>query len=273
MPSAKAMARCTTFIAFLTGAEYTLQPLATTAAPSLVFDRVSLSFEATPLFSALSMDIEGGRCSCILGPSGCGKSTLLRLVSGSKALPFTGEVRISSDEGTQCNSAWMSQNDLLLPWFSLLDNILLGSKLRREKTTELRARARGLISKAGLAGYEDSFPTALSGGMRQRGALLRTLMEERSVLLMDEPFSALDALTRAKLQDLTASMTRGATVLLVTHDPMEALRMGHRIIVLSRRPARVKKTIDLDGRPPRQVDDPEIHRHYSTLLNELMDGR
>lgn len=215
------------------------------------------------------MHLEGGRCSCILGPSGCGKSTLLRLVSGSTALPFTGQVRICGY--TRHNSAWMSQSDLLLPWFSLLDNVLLGSRLRREKSIELRQRARTLIAKAGLAGYEDSFPAALSGGMRQRGALLRTLMEERSVLLMDEPFSALDALTRARLQDLSASMTRGATVLLVTHDPMEALRMGHRIIVLSGRPARVKKTIDLDGIPPRQVDDPEIRRHYRILLTELMD--
>lgn len=239
-------------------------------APAIVFDRVSLSFGAAPLFNELSMHLAGGRCSCILGPSGCGKSTLLRLVSGSTALPYTGKVRISSD--TRHNCAWMSQNDLLLPWFSLLDNILLGARLRRETSEQLRRRARRLIASAGLAGYEDSFPASLSGGMRQRGALLRTLMEQRPVLLMDEPFSALDALTRAKLQDLSAAMTRGATVLLVTHDPMEALRMGHRIFVLSGRPARVKKTIDLDGTPPRQIDDPEILRYYGRLLNELMGG-
>lgn len=239
-------------------------------APAIVFDRVSLSFGADPLFNELSMHLEGGRCSCILGPSGCGKSTLLRLVSGSIALPFSGRVRICSE--TRHNCAWMSQNDLLLPWFSLLDNILLGSRLRREESAELRTKARTLIARAGLAGYEDSFPASLSGGMRQRGALLRTLMEERPVLLMDEPFSALDALTRARLQDVSASMTSDATVLLVTHDPMEALRMGHRIIVLSGRPARVKKTIDLDGTPPRRVDDPEIQRHYARLLTELMGG-
>ena len=120
----------------------------------------------------------------------------------------------------------MGQNDLLLPWLSLLDNILLGAKLRNEETVALQSKARFLMAEAGLTGYEDALPATLSGGMRQRGALLRTLMEERPVLLMDEPFSALDALARMKLQNLSAQLTRKATVLLVTHDPMEALRMG-----------------------------------------------
>ena len=108
--------------------------------------------------------------------------------------------------------AWMGQKDLLLPWFSLLDNVLLGARLRREITPRKREKARSLIHEAGLAGSEHLLPASLSGGMRQRAALLRTLMEERPVILMDEPFSALDALTRLRLQNLAADMTAGAKI-------------------------------------------------------------
>lgn len=240
-------------------------------APAIIFDKVSLSLDDKPLFSNLSMTIEGGQCTCILGPSGCGKSTLLRMISGTTSFPYQGTIRIASTTAENGKIAWMSQNDLLLPWFSLLDNVLLGAKLRNEESAALRSRARELMGEAGLAGYEDALPATLSGGMRQRGALLRTLMEERPVLLMDEPFSALDALARMKLQNLSAKLTRKATVLLVTHDPMEALRMGHKILVLSKRPAHVKSVLSLTGIPPRNVDDPEIQAHFSLLLDQLMD--
>jgi len=240
-------------------------------APSVTFDKVSLVLGNTPLFDNLSMTVEGGQCTCVLGPSGCGKSTLLRMISGTTSLPYRGTIRIESEAVEHCKIAWMSQNDLLLPWFSLLDNILLGAKLRNEESAALRSEARHLMGEAGLAGYEDAMPATLSGGMRQRGALLRTLMEKRSVLLMDEPFSALDALARMKLQNLSAKLTRKATVLLVTHDPMEALRIGHKILVLSKKPPHVKSVVSLKGNPPRNVDDPEIRAHFSVLLSQLMD--
>ncbi len=240
-------------------------------APAIVLDQVSLSLGEEPLFDKLSMTIEGGRCTCILGPSGCGKSTLLRLISGSPSLCYEGTIRGAVETEEHGKIAWMSQNDLLLPWLSLLDNILLGAKLRNEESATLRDQARQLMVEAGLVGYENALPANLSGGMRQRGALLRTLMERRPVLLMDEPFSALDALARMKLQDLSARLTRHATVLLVTHDPMEALRLGHTIVVLSRRPARVKSIITVAGNSPRNVDDPQIQAHFSVLLRQLMD--
>ncbi len=147
----------------------TLQPesaIQSTRAPAIVFDRVSLSFDGNPLFKDLSMTIDGGKCTCILGPSGCGKSTLLRLVSGTNTLPYSGRVRICSESGNNGHdkTAWMSQNDLLLPWFSLLDNILLGSKLRKAESQELREQAYTLLTRAGLSGYGDSYPAALSGG-------------------------------------------------------------------------------------------------------------
>ena len=240
--------------------------------PSIVFDRVSLSLATEPLFDNLSMTFAGGQCTCILGPSGCGKSTLLKMISGAASPAYQGTIRIEPGTGGNGQIAWMSQNDLLLPWLSLLDNILLGAKLRGEDSAALRLQARHLMEKAGLAGYEKAMPASLSGGMRQRGALLRTLMEERPVLLMDEPFSALDALTRMKLQNLSGQMTRRATVVLVTHDPMEALRMGSTILVLSKRPARVDNIVSLRGTPPRKVDDPEIQAQFSALLEQLMGG-
>jgi putative hydroxymethylpyrimidine transport system ATP-binding protein len=240
-------------------------------APSITFDKVSLVLGGKPLFDKLSMTVAGGQCTCILGPSGCGKSTLLRMISGTTSLPYQGTIRVDSEAEENGKIAWMSQNDLLLPWFSLLDNILLGAKLRNEESAALRAKTRDLMGQAGLAGYEDALPATLSGGMRQRGALLRTLMEERPVLLMDEPFSALDALTRMKLQNLSAKLTQKATVLLVTHDPMEALRMGHKILVLSKRPTHVQSVVSLAGTPPRNVDDPEIQAHFSVVLRQLMN--
>lgn len=239
-------------------------------APAIIFDKLSLCLGHTTLFDKLSMTIAGGQCTCILGPSGCGKSTLLRLISGSLLLSYQGTIRIEPEAPTTGKIAWMSQNDLLLPWLSLLDNILLGAKLRNAQSPSLRLKARQLLGLAGLAGYEDALPGTLSGGMRQRGALLRTLMEQRPILLMDEPFSALDALARMKLQDLSARLTRQATVLLVTHDPLEALRLGHTIVVLSKRPARVKNIISVAGSPPRNIDEPGLQAKLSILLKQLM---
>jgi putative hydroxymethylpyrimidine transport system ATP-binding protein len=165
----------------------------------------------------------------------------------------------------------MGQDDLLLPWLSLLDNVLLGTRLRGEMTADQRRKAVELIAKAGLGGNEAALPAALSGGMRQRGALLRTLMEERPVLLMDEPFSALDALTRIKLQNLAAEMTRGATTILVTHDAGEALRLADKIVILGGEPVRVMAQLDFTSSPPRPPDHPEVTAHYAALLNQLLE--
>lgn len=239
-------------------------------APDIVIDGLSLDFAGQPLFADLTLTLPGGRTTCILGPSGCGKSTLLKLMAGSPNLDFKGRIRF--EPATDSTVAWMSQNDLLLPWFTLLDNVLLGARLRGELSHEKRAKALALIREAGLTGYEDKLPTALSGGMRQRGALLRTLMEERPVILMDEPFSALDALTRVRLQNLAARLTVGATVVLVTHDPMEALRLGHTIIVLGGTPVQVLETMEPAGLPPRKAGNPEVTALYASLLKRLMNG-
>jgi len=239
-------------------------------APGITLDRIHLNYADQPLFADFSLHIPGGQTTCILGPSGCGKSTLLRLLAGSPHLACAGEVRFASRPDACGQVSWMSQNDLLLPWLNLLDNVLLGARLRGELRERDRDKALSLVREAGLSGCEGKLPAALSGGMRQRVALLRTLMEERPVILMDEPFSALDALTRLRLQNLAARLTQGATVVLVTHDPLEALRLGHRVVVLGGTPARVFETIDPSGPPPRDPGDPGVTAHYAGLLARLM---
>lgn len=237
--------------------------------PAILFDKVCLYFDEKVLFKDLSFSVPAGKCTCLLGPSGCGKSTLLRLASGNAAIPYTGDITYST---TDKEVGWMSQNDLLLPWMNVLSNVLLGAKLRGEVSDRLRTKAMNLLKKAGLENYHDALPSTLSGGMRQRTALLRTLMEERPVLLMDEPFSALDALTRLKLQNLAAKMTRGKTLLLVTHDPMEALRMGDEIIVFSGSPVSASNFKTLDGTPPHAPGSPQMAKFYTDLLTKLMNG-
>jgi putative hydroxymethylpyrimidine transport system ATP-binding protein len=238
-------------------------PAQAPGASAITLDGLSFDFEGRPIFRDLDLAIPGGRTTCILGPSGCGKSTLLRIMAGTPHYAFSGSVRF--EEGADAAVSWMSQNDLLLPWLSLLDNVLLGARLRGELCREKRDKAQALIREAGLAGSEDKLPAALSGGMRQRGALLRTLLEERPVILMDEPFSALDALTRVRLQNL------GATVVLVTHDPMEALRLGHRIVVLGGSPARVMEIVEPEGGTPREPGA-ELAALYAQLLARLMNA-
>ena len=239
-------------------------------APTIKITDLTLRFgSGPPLFANLNLVIYAGQTTCILGPSGCGKSTLLRLISGASEFNIEGSVDFSPPESSRV--AWMGQDDLLLPWLCLRDNVLLGAKLRGELTESLRSQADELIVRGRLAGFEKSLPSSLSGGMRQRGALLRTLMEGRSVLLMDEPFSALDALTRIRLQDLSAELTRGTTTLLVTHDAAEALRMAHRIIILGGTPAQVKTTLNFHTQPPRSPDSEEVLAHYSNLLGLLLE--
>ncbi|WP_205749393.1 ABC transporter ATP-binding protein [Desulfopila sp. IMCC35008] len=237
--------------------------------PAIYFKEVCLDFEGVSLLDNFCCTIPTGKCSCLLGPSGCGKSTILGLISG-RDLPYTGEIVFPSAVQAVNQISWMSQDDLLLPWLNVLDNVVLGAKLRNEADTIWVNKAERLLGQAGLADVVSNYPNQLSGGMRQRVALLRTLVEDRPVLLMDEPFSALDALTRIKLQDLAVRMTRGKTVLLVTHDPMEALRISDRIIVLGGSPVRVEAVVDMESPAPRDLQQPEVSTKYARLLKLLL---
>lgn len=241
-----------------------------TRAVGVYCHNIDMSYGNKRLFENLSIDFEAGRCTCLLGPSGCGKSTLIRMISGVKSIAYKGEIGFEGGVGGQESIAWMSQRDLLLPWLTVIDNISLGAKLRGELTSDVQDTARQMLVDAGMADYEKQYPSVLSGGMRQRVALLRTLLEERPVILMDEPFSALDALTRLKLQDLSAKLTRGKTVILVTHDPMEALRLGDRIVVLGGSPAGVVADMKPGGTVPRESGGSVLVQEYPRLLQTLM---
>ena len=244
------------------------------SAPPPEFDvavrHASLRYGGAFLIRDLDFVLPGGRWTCLLGPSGVGKSSLLRVIAGLAALD-RGEVLCTDGRPLAGRLAWMSQHDDLLPWLSVIDNVTLGARLRGEPAD--RARAVELLERVGLVPQKDQLPATLSGGQRQRAALARTLMEDRPVVLMDEPFSALDAITRARLQVLAAGLLAGRTVLLVTHDPLEALRLGHRIQVMTGQPARIEGTIEPAGPPPRDLHDPALLARQGDLLARLADVR
>ena len=243
-----------------------------THAPTVYLENVSFEYAGEDLFRSLDFTVEGGQWTCLIGPSGVGKSTLLQLISGSFPEGVSGNVRFSNGNNQSGMTAWMAQKDLLLPWLTVVENVCLGARLRGNLTANVKEKAISLIRDVGLEDYRDALPSSLSGGMRQRVALLRTLMEERPIILMDEPFSALDALTRLKLQDLAAGLVKGATVLMVTHDPLEALRLGHRIHVMTGRPVNMSDPLIPPGSPPRKPGDLEIVSLQAKLIEQLEAG-
>jgi len=219
-------------------------------------------FEGALLFDGLDLALEQGRWTCLLGPSGVGKSSLLRVIAGLERLEG-GALAVRDDAPV----AYMAQQDLLMPWLGALGNVSLGARLRGERPD--RARALAMLERVGLGAEADALPRTLSGGMRQRVALARTLMEDRPIVLMDEPFSALDAITRARLQELAAGLLAGRTVLLVTHDPLEALRLGERIYVMAGRPATLQPAPAPDGPPPRRPGERTLQALHAELLERL----
>ncbi len=218
-------------------------------------------------FEDFELDFPLDQITVILGASGIGKSTLLKAILGD--LPKTS----LSVHSPFTRLAWMAQQDLLLPWLNVLDNVLLGALLRGENKTVLRKKALDLLEKMGLKAWATAKPFTLSGGMRQRVALARTLMEDAPLILMDEPFSALDSVNRYHLQNIAAEFLQSdtkKTVVMVTHDPKEALRLGHKIVILGGFPARIHQTLFLDSPLPREISSPEILAREAQLLESLL---
>jgi ABC-type nitrate/sulfonate/bicarbonate transport system ATPase subunit len=211
----------------------------------------------------VSLRVEPGQIVAIVGPSGCGKTTLLELICGLQK-PDAGTV-------TADPAALMPQRDLLLPWLSALDNAGLARRARGASRAEARAEAAPWFARLGLEGFERSRPYELSGGMRQRVSFLRSLLAGKPVLALDEPFAALDALTRTEMQGWLAETLAGAprTVVLVTHDVEEAVLLADRVVVMSPRPGRVTADLAVPLARPRHRTDPDLVALRAEALREL----
>jgi len=246
----------------------------------LQFDRVTKRFppqkrgaEGVTAIADVDVRVTEGEVVALIGPSGCGKSTLLNLASGLD-LPSRGRVFVDGQEVTGPNShvAFMLQRDLLLPWRSILDNVTFGQEIQGVEKARRRDIAKKLLAKYHLGDFMNHYPHQLSGGMRQRAALARTMAMDPAVLLLDEPFSALDAQTKMVLQqDLARTLyDEKKTAFLITHDLTEALALADRVLVMSRRPGRIVREIPVTfgdrHDPMRRRQHPEIGK----LMAELM---
>ena len=217
----------------------------------LHIDGLSASFDGQPILSNVSFGVEEGEFVSILGPSGCGKSTILNILAGV-VTPQSGTITVDGQPLRQPGEhfAYMPQEDLLLPWKTIMDNVCLYGTIHKQKA-QAREKAQALFPVFGLQGYEQAYPDELSGGMRQRAAFLRTALCHADILLLDEPFGALDVITRSDMQDWLATMRSqlGKTTLLVTHDIDEAIYLSDKILILNGRPASIKKEIVLTEQP------------------------
>jgi len=231
----------------------------------------TLRFDDAVLFENLELSLPGARWTCLLGVSGVGKSTLLKLIAGLMPDTTSAELTCSDREPLTGRVAYMGQQDLLLPWLSVVDNVLLGDRLRGTFDSVRLGYAHELLDRVGLRAYASELPAKLSGGMRQRTALVRTLMEDKPVVVMDEPFSALDAITRLKLQDMAADLLSGRTVFLVTHDPSEALRLGRQVYLMTGRPAQLEKVAEFSSEAPRSVADQAILDQQAQILARMQE--
>lgn len=235
-------------------------------APPEISIKGSASIAGRALFAHISHTLRSGEWTCLLGTSGIGKTTILRLIAELEVTAeFVGTIRASDGKAVADRVAYMAQRDLLLPWATIRQNVALGATLRSETPDE--ARITTLLNNVGLDGHGDKKPHQLSGGERQRAALARTLMEDKEIILLDEPFSALDARTRADMQELACHLLSDRTVLLVTHDPAEAARLGNSILVMTEQG--FTEIAPPHGSIPRDVDDPGLLAAQAELLNML----
>lgn len=214
----------------------------------LCVENLSISFDKQLILNHIDFQIRQGEFVALLGPSGCGKSTILNILAGLLSKE-TGIIKVDNQEikGLSNHFAYMPQSDLLLPWKTILDNVTLYGQINHD--SKAKENALKEFKTFGLDGYQNSYPDQLSGGMRQRAAFLRTALCKADILLLDEPFGALDVITRNDMQDWLLDLRKqyNRTTLLVTHDIDEALFLADRILILSHRPASILKEIDLSN--------------------------
>ena len=240
---------------------HAVDPAGPATHPALRVEGVSKAFGAVVALDGIDMAVGRGEFVCLVGASGCGKSTLLNLLAGLDA-PTAGRIDTAG-----LRPALLFQEAALFPWLTASGNIELALRLRSVPKGERRARAEELLDLVHLAGTGGRRPHELSGGMRQRVALARALAQEADLLLMDEPFGALDAMTRDVLHDELERVwsATGSTVVFVTHNVREAARLGDRIVLLTSRPGRVAATFDVDIARPRRIESPDV----SALAGEV----
>lgn len=242
--------------------------------PRLELKAVSKRFGDLAVLADISLSVRPGEFVSILGPSGAGKSTILQLLTGA-LVPDGGEMLcdgVPLDPASH-RFAFMPQRDALMPWRRIIDNAALGLEVQGMSRKAARAAVQPLFAEFGLAGFERHYPAQLSGGMRQRAALLRTVVQQRPMLLLDEPFGALDALTRARMQRWLSGMwmRHGWTVLLITHDVREAVLVSDRIYVLSQRPARILRHYEISMPHPRPAAGAALSAFEADILQTLLN--
>lgn len=244
-------------------------------------DSLYMSFDSdAAVLDDVTLHVAPGEFVSLVGPSGCGKTTLLNLCAGLVPHKGKGSIRVMGGEPREGHPqvAYMLARDSLLPWRTALENAAFGLQVRGMAATERRARAQAMLAEVGLAGYENALPKALSHGMRQRTALARTFAMDAQLLLMDEPFGALDAQTKLQLEDLLLRLCQQHrhTVLFVTHDLAEAVAVSDRVVVMSSRPGRIVADVPIDLPRPRSIRElqknPHFHELYAQLWRHLESG-
>jgi ABC-type nitrate/sulfonate/bicarbonate transport system ATPase subunit len=252
------------------------------AAAAITLHGVSKTFHtpsggAVPVLRDVDFDAKPGEFVSVIGPSGCGKSTLFKLIAGLElADAGTAELNGRPLDPKEHPVAYMPQKDLLLPWRSVIRNVTLPLEVASVSKSEAGKRARDLFPLFGLEGFEETYPYALSGGMRQRAALMRTVIQERPLMLLDEPFGALDSLTRTEMQEFLLDVWAefGHTIIFITHDIREAIYLSDRIYVMTARPARVRMEVTVDIPRPRPLDviaTPRFGQLEAELLRALRE--
>jgi ABC-type nitrate/sulfonate/bicarbonate transport system ATPase subunit len=241
----------------------------------LIADKLSKTLDGLEILQNISLEVETDSVTSIIGPSGCGKSTFLHLLSGLIP-PDQGRVLIDGQDytGKTGRMGYLQQKDCLFPWKTLMANVILPLQIKKWPLAEAKAKAMDYLSKFKLKGFENYYPSELSGGMRQRAALLRTYLYQSDILLLDEPFAQLDAISRKRMQEWLLSMKEdlGLTIVMITHDIDEAVFLSDQVVVFSPLPGRMVLTLRLHPPPQRKlsyISTPEFIESKSSIMEAL----